>query len=99
MDTGRKRNLTIDDDERGLLIEAVEMLRLYQQGFRENEDGRVKLYHVRKLEARLRRRPRKATHCDHGIRLARDCGECKRVNTAPTPVSEGVMDDGRDSIT
>jgi len=55
-----KRNLSIDDDELQLLVEAVEMLRLYQQGFREQEDGRVKLYWVRRLETRLKRRLEKA---------------------------------------
>ena len=52
----RKRNLSIDDDELDLLVEAVEILRLYQQGFREQEDGRVKLYWIRRLEGRLKRR-------------------------------------------
>lgn len=54
-----KRNLSVDDDEFGLLVEAVEILRLYQQGFREQENGRVKLYWVRRLENRLKRRQEK----------------------------------------
>jgi hypothetical protein len=58
----RKLNLSVDDEELSLLVEAVQILRLYQQGFREQEDGRIKLYWVRRLEERLKRRWQRVQH-------------------------------------
>jgi hypothetical protein len=54
--------LGFDEQELDLLIEGAEILRLYQQGF-SDENGRVRLYHVSRLEYRLKRRKeRRVTH-------------------------------------
>lgn len=46
---------SVDDEELDLLVEAVETLRLYQQGFTDVE-GNSKLTRIRRLENHLRKR-------------------------------------------
>lgn len=55
MSSSKERDIRVSDEQLVLLIESVEMLRVYQQGFTDAE-GRLKLKDVERLESRLRRK-------------------------------------------
>lgn len=50
-----KREIIVSDEHLALIVEALGILRLYQQGFAD-ADGRLKLEEVKRLENRMRDR-------------------------------------------